>query len=133
VAKSSLYAIRNGSVTFHVSGSVLETDPRTGNVSGKEVNLTYDIYYDSGDGIDTSELAGADLNRKTLDCYVVSPRELDSRIITGTRCTVKTEKNKTFKGKVRNTKYPSGTIGTLGATLTQVLGDRVEIEQYWGS
>lgn len=131
MAISALYAIRNGEATFYAAGTTSTIDERTGNVVFASEELTYKLHVTTELDPEIASLPGVNNYDRALQCYAVSPKKLDSRIIPGTKCEV-TFGGVTSSGVVRHIHFPYGNAD-FGALLNNVLGDSILIEQFWRS
>lgn len=126
---SALAGLANATAVFTLPTVGTYTDPTTGNITPATETLTVTLYLRQG-GTNGSDLPGVDADVEVFDGYAVSPQALDARIKPGITGTLNFASQGAVPCEVLNSRFPYGSTGTIGATLQQVLGDKIRIARY---
>lgn len=126
---SALAGLANATAVFTLPTVGTYTDPTTGNITPATETLTVTLYLRQG-STNGSDLPGVDADVEVFDGYAVSPQALDARIKPGITGTLNFASQGAVPCKVLNSRFPYGSTGTIGATLQQVLGDKIRIARY---
>ena len=73
------------------------------------------------------EMPGTDIERATYEGYCIQPTALDKRIQAGTKATLDFAGSPSVECLVQDCRYPFGSAGLLGETLTNVLGHKIRL------
>lgn len=126
MAKAGLYAIRNATIVFAVSGNSVSIDPLTGNAVAGTENLSYEVYLDE-DTLETKTLPGANYSVLEYGGNLVNPKIADSRLREGIAGTL-TKDGRQKKCVVKQIGAPFGTTGLIGKTLCNSIGTPIIIQ-----
>lgn len=126
---SALASIANATATFSLPTVGTITDPDTGNIIPASESLTVSLYLRQGN-TNSSDLPGVDADVEIFEGYAVNPQALDARIKPGIRGNLNFAGQGAIPCEVLNSRFPYGSSGTIGATLQQVLGDKIRIARY---
>jgi hypothetical protein len=126
---SALAALANATAAFTVPTVGTYTDPTTGNIVPATETVTVSLYLRQGNTND-SGFPGVDTEVETFEGYAINPQALDARIKPGITGTLNFAGQGAMRCEVINTRYPYGTTGLLGATVQQVLGDKIRLAMY---
>lgn len=126
---SALTSLANATAVFLLPTVGTVTDPDTGNIVPASESVSVTLYLRQGN-TNGSDLPGVDANVEVFEGYAVSPQALDARIKPGITGTLNFAGQGAVACEVINTRFPYGSTGTIGATLQQVLGDKIRIARY---
>jgi hypothetical protein len=124
---SALASLANASATFDLA-TVGTTTDAYGNVLPQTEAVTVSLYLRQAQPAETT-YPGVDIATEVYEGYAISPMALDPRIKPGTRGTLSFSGDTAASCEVVATNYPFGTIGLIGATVQQVLGDKIRIQR----
>lgn len=123
---SALASLANATATFQVPGLGTVVDPLTGNVNAAGATVTVTLFLRASE-VSSSPLPGIDVVDTVYDGYSVAPTALDEGIVIGTEGTLTFGSEAAVPCKVTALRLPYGNTGVLGATLSQVLGERIQL------
>lgn len=121
---SALAALANATVTFQVAGTGVVTDPDTGNVAPAAASVTVELFL-RAERIETIAYPGVDQASTVYDGYALAP--LDSRIVIGSQGTLTFAGEEPMPCEVKALRLSYGGTGLLGQTLSDVLGERIQL------
>jgi hypothetical protein len=130
--KSSLYLARNGTVRLFVPADNTTTDSR-GNVIAVTQEEIYELYLEKQTKNRTLQYPGINSTSSLLVGYCVFDSVLDSRIKPGTRGFVTFSDFPETPCVVLDTMFKYNSVGLIGQTLTNVLGDSILLQQVFQS
>ena len=126
MAVSALLSLVNSDVVFEVPTNEVVIDDETGNVLPAVEPISYRLYLRRGSN-NIRELPGIDTERATYEGYCIQPTALDKRIQAGTKAKLDFAGSPTVECLVADCRYPFGSSGLLGETLTDVLGHKIRL------
>ena len=121
---SALTALANATATFTVAGVGTVTDHETGNVLPVEDQVTVALFL-KGDRQRGFEFPGAEVLQSAFDGYALTA--LDPRIVVGTKGVLLFGEDDVMECEVVGLRYPFGSTGLLGTTLSASLGERIQL------
>jgi hypothetical protein len=125
---SALTALANATAVFELPTLGTTTDPY-GNVIPQTETLTVSLYLRQALP-QTETLPGINGISEVYEGYAVDPMALDARIKPGTRGTVTFSGDTATRCEVVASRFPYGSTGLIGATVQQVLGDKIRIQRF---
>lgn len=124
---SALASLANATATFDLP-TVGTTTDAYGNVVPVTESVSVSLYLRQSNPQDTS-FPGVNAAVEVYEGYAVTPMALDARIKPGISGTLSFSGDTAGSCEVLATSYPYGTTGLIGATIQQVLGDRIRLQR----
>lgn len=121
---SALRSLANATATFHVATTGVVTDAETGNVMPLTEEVSVELFV-KAERSSFTDYPGVDVVETVYEGYAVEPTALDARIVVGTKAALTFGEEAPVDCEVQQLRMPYGTTGVLGATLAQVLGQKV--------
>lgn len=125
---SALTALANATAVFNLPTSGITTDAY-GNVIPQSESESVTLYLRQASP-QPEQLPGVDGLVETYEGYAVNPQALDPRIKPGTTGTLSFSGDTPNRCEVIASAFPYGTTGLIGATVQQVLGDKIRIQRF---